>query len=239
MSPILHIKNIIIDDFTLVSNTILGNKHICDEYFFHSMFVCESKMPIYKLLFVTNIESNVNDNIQIIHDALNDFKCYDYILNSIKKAKKEIIIVMQWVWEIDFFYLLNEISKNGVNIHIVTNQTFSDFQQDNATEVIFNVLQKMYFSYKQFISEIIINGIPGIQVTFVNNHYIHENYIVIDNNVCISTTFNVDNFTCDKTTPTIEQCIIIKKNPVLISKIIDRINYIKNVEKYPKQSNTK
>ena len=231
MSPILHIKNIIIDDFTLISNAVLGNNHILNDNFFHSMIVCKSKMPIVKLQFVTNIRSNVNNNIQIIHDALNQFNCYEHILNSIKNSKKEIIILMQWVWEADFFYLLNEVSKNNVNIYIITNQSFTDFQEENIIEVCFNVIQKAYFSYKQFISEILMNRIPGINVTFINHHYIHENYIVIDNEVCIATTLNVDNFTCDKTTPTIEQSIVIKNNPVFISQVVERINYIKNIEK--------
>lgn len=230
MSPILHIKNIVVDDFILISNAVLGNNHVLSDNFLHSMFVCRSKMPIDKLQFVINIENNINNDIQIIHDALNQFNCYDHILNSIKESKKEIIILMQWVWEPDFFYLLNEVSKNNVNIYIITNQTFTDFQEDNFVEVCFNVIQKTYFSYKQIISEILMDRIPGIHITFINNHYIHENYIVIDNEVCIATTLNIDNFTCDKTTPTIEQSIIIKNNPNLISKVVERINFIKNIE---------
>lgn len=228
-SPVLHIKNIIIDDFTLISNVVLGNKYICEQTFFHSMFICTTKWPIYNLQFIVNMESNLNDDIKIINDALNVFNCYDYILNAIKSAKKTIIITMQWILKLDFLILLNRIQNNGVVVQLITNHSFTDFQEDNLIENIYNIFQKIYLNSKQTICDIFLKYlIRNMNITFLKNHYIHENYIVIDDKTLIATTLNID-VVCDIKAPAIEQCLIIKKQ-CIIEKILKRIDYIKNIE---------
>ena len=95
-------------------------------------------------------------------------------------------------------------------------------------DTVFNFIQKKYLEINQKNCHKILQK-ENIKLTYFNKKYIHSNYIIIDNRICIITTFNFDYSCCNKRTRTVEQAFICMDN-VIIKKVKQHIKCCINSE---------
>ena len=117
---------------------------------------------------------------------------------------------------------IRSLNKN-IEIEIITNNNFNDFDSANFMDTIFNSIQKKYMETNQKKCYKILQK-KNIKLTYFNKQYIHSNYIIIDNKICIIKTFNFEELCCNKSTRTTEQAFICMDN-VIINKVKQHIKY--------------
>lgn len=219
---ILHIKNIIIDDYDILSNAVFEPESFNNNNFIQSIYITktQTKSSMFHREFISK-------KGYILQDIFYRFVIYDEVLKLLKNAKQKIIIFNQFILDDKFCKFILSLSEN-IDIEIITNNNFTDFNSENFMDTVFNIYQKKYLEINQKKCHKILQK-ENIKLTYFNKQYIHANYIIIDNRICIITTFNFDYSCCNKSTRTIEQAFICMDN-VIIKKVKQHIKYCLNNE---------
>tara|TARA_Y100000592_G_C5340084_1_gene253791 strand:+ start:75 stop:722 length:648 start_codon:yes stop_codon:yes gene_type:complete len=205
----------------MISNAVFDTNFdpplLSNNNFIQSIYIIKSKTKLKNFHYEFRSKKGY-----IIQDIFNRFVIYDEILKLLKKAKQKIIIFNQFLLDDKFCMFIRSLNKN-IEIEIITNNNFNDFDSANFMDTIFNSIQKKYMETNQKKCYKILQK-KNIKLTYFNKQYIHSNYIIIDNKICIIKTFNFEELCCNKSTRTTEQAFICMDN-VIINKVKQHIKY--------------
>ena len=103
---ILHIKNIIIDDYDILSNTIFEPESFNNNNFIQSIYI--TKTQTKSSMFYREFRSKKG---YILQDIFYRFVIYDEVLKLLKNAKQKIIIFNQFILDDKFCKFILSLTR--------------------------------------------------------------------------------------------------------------------------------